>query len=104
MPTKPPDLRELLRKQAPTQSYDQWRGSASSRGYTARWARYSIAYRKAHPLCVMCQAEGRITPAGCVDHIIDIDVRRDLFWDPSNHQSLCIRHNTLKSAGKSRLS
>ena len=46
----------------------------------------------------MCEKEGKITPAQVVDHIIDAAIRPDLFWEPSNHQSLCIRHNTLKSA------
>lgn len=97
----PPSIGSLLRKKsqlappaAPT------RGTAHERGYTSKWRTYSKNYRKAHPLCVMCEKEGITTPAECVDHIIDADIRPDLFWEPSNHQSLCIRHNTTKSGGK----
>jgi 5-methylcytosine-specific restriction protein A len=56
-------------------------------------------YRKQNPLCVLCLAEKKTVAAAVVDHIIDAAVRPDLFWEPTNHQSLCMSHNTKKSAG-----
>ena len=97
MPSMPPSIQQLTRKSRPLPAE---RGTAHQRGYTSRWREYSILYRKQHPLCVMCEKEGRITPAECVDHIQDATTHPELFWEPSNHQSLCIRHNTLKSAGR----
>lgn len=46
-----------------------------------------------HPLCVMCQAEGRIEAATVVDHIKPHRGDQALFWDRDNWQSLCKRHH-----------
>ena len=78
---------------------DECRGSASERGYDARWSRYSKWYLKqpGHQLCAL-----RISPrcsivAQCVDHIDPPDSRYDpRFWDQSNHQPACLACNTLK--------
>lgn len=45
------------------------RGGASSRGYDARWRRESKRFLAAHPLCVRCLEEKRITKATVVDHM-----------------------------------
>ena len=47
----------------------------------------------AHPLCVMCQADGRVEPATVVDHIKPHRGDSAMFWDRSNWQSLCKRHH-----------
>jgi len=82
--------------------YDQQRGSAAARGYDARWTRYSKRYRHDHPLCVDCLAIGILTSVeygGHVDHIIPVSGPDDpLFWDETNHQSLCAFHHRSKSA------
>jgi len=78
---------------------DANRGTATERGYTYEWTQYSIRYRHAHPLCVMCQAEGRVTAATCVDHIKPVSGPDDpLFWVESNHQSLCDSCHSKKTA------
>ena len=63
--------------------------SASSRGYGRAWQRASKQYLAAHPLCVMCAAEGRYVKAMVVDHIRPHRGDHVLFWDRSNWQSLC---------------
>lgn len=69
------------------------RRSARQRGYTSRWERYRLSFLDAHPLCAMCQAEGRITPATVVDHRRPHKGDPALFWDPDNHQPLCKPHH-----------
>lgn len=80
------------------QSYERRRGSAHSRGYDRRWARYAKAFLAAHPLCeVYCKQEGRITAAGCVDHIVPHKGDMTRFWDPNNHQAACLKCNSRKN-------
>lgn len=70
--------------------YDRQRGTAAQRGYTSRWHKYSVAYRKEHPLCVGCLVANVISPSEHVDHIIAVSGPDDpLFWEQTNHQALC---------------
>ena len=73
------------------------RGTPTSRGYNYRWQKASRLYLKRNPLCAECQAEGRVTPAEAVDHIIPHRGDYDLFWDSSNWQGLCTYHHNRKS-------
>lgn len=78
--------------------YDNERGTSASRGYNYRWQKYSAQYRVNNPLCVMCLKVGKLIPAQCVDHIIAVESKDDpLFWDASNHQSLCNTCHNIKS-------
>jgi 5-methylcytosine-specific restriction protein A len=78
--------------------YDKERGTSASRGYSYRWSKYSLQYRKNNPLCVMCEAKGKFTLAECVDHIEAVEDRNDpKFWDENNHQSLCNTCHNVKS-------
>lgn len=75
--------------------------------YDGRWARTRKIYLSQHPLCVMCQAQGRDTIATVVDHITphrlkdaldsgnagQIVKAQKLFWDTCNYQSLCTSHH-----------
>ena len=100
MPNSPPTHRP---KTAPTRheqnrDYDQRRGNARDRGYTSRWDKARLTWLNRHPLCVMCEREGRVTAAKVVDHIIPHrgpDGLSDpvLFWDTANWQSLCKPHH-----------
>jgi len=63
--------------------------------HSPRWTKLSKRFRQAHPLCAMCQKEGRVAAAECVDHIIPWPICKD-FYDESNLQSLCRRCNMLK--------
>lgn len=82
--------RERTTRLASQQRYDATRPSSSARGYGKRWGRYRRAFIARHPLCVMCQRNGRLVSATQVDHIRAVTGPGDpLFWDESNHQALC---------------
>ena len=83
-----------------SRDYDQLRGTRTERGYDNRWLRYSKNYRLNNPLCVMCEKKGIATAAQCVDHIIPHEGDQDLFWDKSNHQSLCNECHSRKTASE----
>ena len=70
-------------------SGDRLRGGADARGYNAEWRKARSLFLKQHPLCVHCQAEGRITPATVVDHVLPHRGDTRLFWDRTNWQALC---------------
>ena len=74
---------------------DSWRDgkTTAERGYGWRWQKARRFHLSAHPLCVMCEAEGRVTAATVVDHIIPHRGDELLFWDRKNWQSLCKRHH-----------
>ncbi|WP_142383839.1 HNH endonuclease, partial [Klebsiella variicola] len=38
--------------------------------YGSKWDRERLIFLRAHPLCVMCQEQSRVTAATVVDHII----------------------------------
>ena len=78
---------------------DQARGTASQRGYTARWSRYSQQRLALHPWCVGYPdgVHPERTVADVTDHIQGAARRPDLFWEPTNHQSLCRDCNSRKA-------
>lgn len=77
--------------------YDEQRGTAADRGYDRRWQEYRRVYLRQHPLCAMCKAKGKVTPATVVDHIDPHRGDEAKFWAESNHQPLCRwHHNSVK--------
>lgn len=68
--------------------------SSASRGYGYRWQQARARHLRSQPLCVMCQAEGRVTAATVVDHIVPHRGDQSLFWRESNWQSLCAHHHS----------
>lgn len=73
------------------------RESSSARGYNSRWQKARATYLQASPLCVICQRQGRVTPATVVDHITPHKNDQALFWDKANWQPLCKRcHDSYK--------
>lgn len=78
-------------------SAERARGGADARGYDAKWRAARKLFLHRHPLCVMCQAEGRLTPATVVDHIIPHRGDQKLFWDQTNWQPLCAAHHNQKT-------
>lgn len=53
----------------------------------------------AHPLCVMCEEQGRTKASCVVDHIEPHKGDMDLFWRRSNWQALCKTcHDSVKQA------
>ncbi len=69
------------------------RKSAATRGYDRRWRKARKAFLARHPLCAMCEAQGRLTQATVVDHIVPHQGNRSLFWDRDNWQPLCDNHH-----------
>ena len=55
---------------------------------TARWRRIRKAQLLAEPLCRMCKAHGRMTPATVCDHVEPHRGDPTLFWN-GPFQSLC---------------
>lgn len=85
-----------------TRQYDARRGSAHSRGYDRAWTRLRNHFLAEHPLCRMCEEEGRVAAASEVDHRVPIaiDPSRRLEWD--NLDALCHEHHAVKTAEDAR--
>ena len=66
-------------------AYRQWYG-------TARWKRRRKGQLRAHPLCIMCQAEGIYTAATVADHVTPHKGDPQAFWQ-GPLQSLCAPHH-----------
>lgn len=74
------------------------RGTANQRGYTYQWQVYSKRFLFEHPLCEECKRHGRVAAAKVVDHVKPHRGDQVLFWDASNHQSMCLSCHGIKSA------
>lgn len=82
------------------QKKDQYRGTASERGYNARWQKARKHFLSLNPLCVECLADKYVVAATVVDHIKPHKGDYALFWDRKNWQALCKRHHDIKTATK----
>jgi 5-methylcytosine-specific restriction enzyme A len=92
-----PRLTRLETNRVPTLRAGGWRTSTTTtaeRGYGAKWQRARENYLYLHPLCVMCEAEGRVTAATVVDHKDPHRGNQTIFWDESRWQSLCAPHHS----------
>lgn len=102
MPSRPPvhgAVRRQREAKATREEYDARRGTSAERGYDHKWRKARLGYLRKHPLCVHCQAEGRVTAANVVDHIIPHKGDPVLFWlSATNWQSLCAYHHGVKTA------
>jgi 5-methylcytosine-specific restriction enzyme A len=76
----------------------QRRGSARERGYDSRWSKLSRDFRRAHPLCALCEANGIVKEAECVDHVVSVKRAPDRKFDVSNLRSLCWSCHSKKTA------
>lgn len=74
-----------------SREYERKRGNSAQRGYDHRWRKARKMFLKEHPLCVMCEKEGKTTPATEVHHVIPFKGDMSLFWDESNWVALCKR-------------
>lgn len=61
------------------------------------WRRFRNWYLSKHPLCEQCEAEGRLTLAAMVDHILEIKDGGAL-TDEGNAMSLCWKCHGIKTA------
>ena len=78
------------------------RDYSCERGYGYKWQQARKKFLQAHPICVRCYAEGKITEATVVDHIIPHRGDMKLFWDKSNWQPLCEHHHNVKTKTEDR--
>ncbi len=65
---------------------------------TARWATLRERVLAAQPLCRTCDAEGRVTLATVVDHVVPHRGNLALAYDPANLAPLCHRCHSRKTA------
>jgi 5-methylcytosine-specific restriction enzyme A len=91
MPSRPRVFRSAHSQLEPT--VDEARGTSRERGYSAQWDKAAKLYRRSHPLCIGCEALGRVMVAEVVDHVIPHKGDQGLFWDQSNWQSSCDAHH-----------
>lgn len=73
----------------PDGSWRAGKGSSTARGYGYRWQQARERYLQQHPLCVMCEEQGRVAAATVVDHIVPHQGDQRMFWDDTNWQALC---------------
>jgi 5-methylcytosine-specific restriction protein A len=85
------------------------RQNSYRRGYTKAWSAYAKTWKQAHPLCgeradgrlhaahSRCVRDGRTSAVAVTDHITPHRGNPALFWDESNHQSLCASCHNAKS-------
>ena len=92
-PWRPPKAPVVLRME----ERGKYRSSPRVRGLDVKWDRLSIAFRRRHPFCRMCQQEGRDSLGARVDHILPRREFPDLTYSWRNLQSLCVHHDNLKS-------
>lgn len=76
-------------------AYEVRRGSARDRGYTSRWDKAAVTYKRDNPLCIGCEAVDRVELAKVVDHIIPHKGDQSLFWDKANWQPCCAMHHDI---------
>jgi len=67
------------------------RDPATRKRYGSAWRKVRDYYRAAHPLCEMCKAEGKLTPAKHVHHKVELSVGGTNDYD--NLSSLCVAHH-----------
>jgi 5-methylcytosine-specific restriction protein A len=70
----------------PARPWARWYG-------TKRWRTVAEHQRHEHPLCAICLEHGVVTIARVTDHIVPHHGNPELFWSPTNLQSLCKHHH-----------
>jgi len=69
---------------------------------TSRWQKLREQQLRHHPLCLMCQARGEVTPATVADHVTPHRGDKRLFFHGAL-QSLCAScHSSAKQAEERR--
>lgn len=95
--TLKPKLLVLDTRRVPTMTAGGWRTegmTSTQRGYGYKWQKAREQFLRENPLCVVCTAQGIVTVATVVDHIIPHRGDQSLFWRRSNWQSLCSTHHS----------
>lgn len=94
----------LIHAKQEEKRYEAARPSSSQRGYDAKWRKYQAAFLRNHPYCVNNLKDPNCQMiASCVDHKISVKGPNDpMFWEPSNHQPMCQRCHSSKTAREDR--
>jgi 5-methylcytosine-specific restriction enzyme A len=84
------------------QAYDHTQRDQEARAFynSGTWIKLRRMHLRAWPLCVMCQAQGNLTPATHVHHIAEVLANAEARLDDSNLQSLCHSHHSALHARK----
>lgn len=100
MPKRAPTHKPIMLaiRRAASEQYEARRGTRTQRMYDNRWARYSKQRLQLHPWCVACENRGEVRRAVITDHVIPHKGNAVLFWDETNHQSLCKEDHDRKTA------
>jgi 5-methylcytosine-specific restriction endonuclease McrA len=69
------------------------RKSARERGYGPRWDRASAGFKRAHPLCLGCEAIGRYVATAVTDHVEPHKGDMAKFWNAVMWQPACKWHH-----------
>lgn len=91
MPQRPPIHRSVVAGPCRDKQYDAVRDRENPwrKWYrTSKWRRRRAKQLAMEPLCRMCAARGRVTPASVADHVIPHRGDEHLFWH-GELQSLC---------------
>jgi 5-methylcytosine-specific restriction endonuclease McrA len=75
----------IMRTRTRSREGAEWQALYNS----TRWRKLRLIHLASEPLCRMCKAEGRITPATICDHITPHKGNVALFYDSGNFASLC---------------
>ena len=99
---QPTRAREVSTQSVQMLNPDAWREglTTAQRGYGGKWQRYRLKFLERNVLCAMCHAQGKVTEATVVDHIVDHRGNQALFWDRANHQALCKPCHSVKTAAE----
>lgn len=69
--------------------------STAQKLYGTRWTKLSVHFKQNNPLCLGCQAVGRISQTSVTDHVIPHEGNEQLFWDEANWQPACTSHHNV---------
>jgi 5-methylcytosine-specific restriction protein A len=95
MPARP-TIFQLGRRRERTEinaDADARRGSARDRGYSPAFDRASQDFKFAHPLCLGCEAIGRVVSTEVTDHVVPHKGDMTVFWDRRRWQPACRFHH-----------
>ncbi|GLK88308.1 HNH endonuclease [Pseudomonas turukhanskensis] len=83
------DARRAERMKGVHRQYNQKRDESDAFYKTEKWRKFSLYYRRLHPLCRECEAHGRTTASALVDHIKAYKTNPELAFDWTNVRALC---------------
>jgi 5-methylcytosine-specific restriction protein A len=82
-----------------TRNREQLRGNSSQRGYGAQHRKRRTLVLQRDPLCVACDAQGKVEASTVYDHIIAIEAGGDE-TDMDNAQGMCQHCHSVKRAAE----